>query len=254
MNRTRTPTQQTKKGKKVPECEDVELEFCKRALSLLTSLYEVPSTEEITTFPPSKKVDVPPQEKKLAFNSNIVDLRLKKAQDAQAQNHATLNEQIAQRVEELSSELRASNVNLDDVFVPSQVDRPDVPLYIQNIERDERRKAFKKKKRVEPMDMMKIQAEYQERLLQSQLKGTEKLQKRLSKIMNNENAIPPTTYHHINHEDKFDYRKRENERKKAIAERRAKQVSYMKPEDYKKLVKPRKVEISSTTEYSEDEE
>ena len=248
MNRTKTSST-TKKTKQIPPCEDVNQEFCQRTLSLLTSLFETPSIDEIMSFPPSKKVEVPPPEKKLNFNSNIVELRLRRAVDQQNKSHNTMSENISKRVDEMSEILRSSNVNLDSVFVPGPVERPNIPKYLENLLQDQKRYQIRKRKS-EPLDMTKIQNEYQERLQQSKIRGLERFNKRQERMLNPETSIPDTIYRHPMYDDKLDYRKREAERKKDIEARRTKKLNFMKPEDYKKLVKRRKeVHSSSDSEY-----
>ena len=217
MNRTRTPVQ-SHKTKQVPECEDVDQEFCKRALSLLTSLYETPTADEIISFPPSSKVDLPPPDKKLNFNSNIVDLRLRRAQDQQIKAIDDLNSLLASRVDDMSKDLKESNINLDDVFMADKV------------------------------NMKKIQTEYRERLEKSKERGTERLHRRINRITNSGPQIPENTYH-SNRVDDLDPRKREIERRKILKERKDKRLHFMSQNDYKKFVKPKK-----TVKTSEDED
>lgn len=257
MNRTRTP-QQTHKTKRVPECEDVDQEFCKRALSLLTSLYENPTADEIITFPPAAKVDVPPPDKKLNFNSNIVDLRLRRAQDQQVQAIEELNKLLESRVDEMSKDLKESNINLDDVFMADKVDRPEVPRYIANIQKDQKRLAKVGRNMYrEPMDMEKIQTEYRERLKQSKAKGIERLNRRIDKITNSGPQISKDTYYSKtlnNKVDDLDPRKREIERRKILKERKNKQLHFMNKEDYKKFVRPKKNTKAEDEDSAEDEE
>lgn len=255
MNKTRTPVK-SQKTKRAPECEDVDQEFCKRALSLLTSFYETPTADEILTFPPAMKVDVPPPDKKHNFNSNIVDLRLRRAQDQQPNAMDELNKLLEQRVEEMSKDLKESNANLDDVFMADKVNRPEVPRYLANIQKDLKReaRAGRNKYREPPMDMKKIQTEYKERLEQSKLRGTERLRNRINKITNSGQPISQNTYH-SNHVDDLDPRKRELERRKTLKERKDKQLHFMSPEQYKKLVRPKKpTEPADEAENAEYEE
>lgn len=248
MNRTRTPVQ-SHKTKQVPECEDVDQEFCKRALSLLTSLYETPTADEIISFPPSSKVDLPPPDKKLNFNSNIVDLRLRRAQDQQIKAIDDLNSLLASRVDDMSKDLKESNINLDDVFMADKVNRPEVPRYIANIQKDQKRLAKVGRNMYrEPMDMKKIQTEYRERLEKSKERGTERLHRRINRITNSGPQIPENTYH-SNRVDDLDPRKREIERRKILKERKDKRLHFMSQNDYKKFVKPKK-----TVKTSEDED
>ncbi|OHT11673.1 hypothetical protein TRFO_03896 [Tritrichomonas foetus] len=184
------------------------------------------------TFPPSKKVDVPPADKKINFNSNIVDLRLRKLTEQHNQTLASLNDSIAQRVEEMAEILKSSTVNLDDVFMPGQVDRPEVPKYLANIYEDQKRDSMRKKTRVEPMDMAKIQNEYKERLRAAEMRGTDRLRRRIEKTMSSGATTAKNTYRSDKVDD-MDYRKRAIEQKKIKQERREKLMNYIKPEEYK---------------------
>lgn len=232
MNRT-TPVKE-KKQKRVPECEDVELEFCQRALSLLTSFYETPSTSEILNFPPAKKVDLPPPEKKVPFNSSVIDLRVRRTQEQQKNDLVNINESIATRVEEMSEVLRSSNVNLDDVFLPEQADRPEKPRYLLNQELDEKAEAERKRtNRNAPLDMETVEKEYKQRLKKSQQKGLLRCQRRMERIKENASKTKPFYKTKIATNTK---QPNPEEQKKEIRERTK---TYRDPEYYRQYVKTR---------------
>lgn len=253
MSKTRT-FGQTRKTKRIPPCEDVDQEFCKRALSLLTSMYEQPSIESIVEFPPVKKTDDVPIEKKVNFNSNIVDLRLRRKQTQKESSSGELNDTIAQKVEEMSKTLKESNVNLDDIFMPEKAPRADVPRYIANIQKDMKRNSqSNRKKNRDQMQMDKIQEEYRERLKKSEQKGLERLERRLSKYKSTASEVPEDIFRKNNEDDNLDYRKREVEKMKTLRERREKQIHFMSHDQYKQLVRPKQKAKSVLDEHDENE-
>ena len=147
------------------ECSNIEEEFCIRAMSLLASLYEAqPSTKEILTFPPAKKMTIK-GEKKIAFHSNVADLRLRRFEDQKGKLLGQIDANIGQRIEEMTDILKNSPVDLDDVFMPEQAKRPDMPKYLVSQERDEKfLRELGMRKKYHPMAMQTIQREYSKRL------------------------------------------------------------------------------------------
>ena len=239
MSRTprATPTKTKQK-----ECADVEQEFCTRALSLLASFYETPSTSEILTFPPAKKVDVPPPDRKIAFHSNVADLRLKRSQDQLAKENVSINQNIATRIEEMAETLKTSTVDLDDIFLPEQAERPELPRYLVNQQLDEKReRELVKKPTYKPMDMTQVQHEYTRRLEAARKKGVERAKHRAERQQAGEAKSPFRS----SYADDNDPRVREAERMKIVKARRAAQVGYKTPDEYRQYVKPKSVSKTS---------
>lgn len=155
-----TPKQRIKTPTK--KCNDVEEEFSKRFLSLFASLYDVPSTEPLLSFPAgpqSRKNAQTPNEhkgtkaliKNPPFNAIVWDLRLKKNAETQIEINKEASDlvtaefdkisQLIQENEQSEEEEEYSQPNtgfneLRDIFQPTPAERPDVPKYLQNIQQD----------------------------------------------------------------------------------------------------------------------
>jgi hypothetical protein len=137
---SRTPTKVKKKA--IAPCENVELEFTQRFLSLFTSFYYTPSTEEIATFPPAppdplgtpkdRPVKIPP------FHSGVWDLRLKKAVEARLTNDTQTSDSLTEQANQLRENLSAETPQLGEIFMPRKAERPEVPVYIKMLEQDEK--------------------------------------------------------------------------------------------------------------------
>lgn len=160
-----TPKQRTRTPNK--KCNDVEEEFSKRFLSLFTSLYDNPSTEPLTTFPPilqSRSNAQVSAEKKGSrsliknppFNAVVWDLRLKKNVETQIEQNKASSDlvtaefdriaEIIQNNEQQQDQNEESNEQqpqqtldfneLRNIFQPTPAERPEVPKYLQNIQQD----------------------------------------------------------------------------------------------------------------------
>lgn len=235
MNRADTRKNPTKE-KSGKESVNVEEEFCTRAFSLLASFYETPSITEIVTFPPVKKSSEAAPEKKIAFSSNLADLRLKRAQAKQLERCDSINESIATRIEEMAEIFKTSTVDLDDVFLPEQASRSDLPIYLRNQQKDERMEYEKsmRKTQYRPMEMAEIQKEYSQRLETAKQKGVDRAQKRAdrfkSHIAGQTTHFTPSKFH-----DDTSLRAQAIEKRKTIEARRNAQMNYMTKEQYQAL-------------------
>jgi hypothetical protein len=179
----RTPTKAKKKP--VPPCENVELEFTQRFLSLFTSFYDTPSTEEITTFPPAppdpsgEVKEAPP--KPPPFQSGVWDLRLKKAVDHRITNDRVATDSLSEQVLQLRDSLAAETSDLSDIFVPRKAERPSVPLYIQNLDRDRQEllNSFKPRGRVKMENHAELEQLFSDRLARQKEVSKQRAQRRL---------------------------------------------------------------------------
>ena len=158
-----TPKQRTRTPNK--KCNDVEEEFSKRFLSLFTSLYDIPSTEPLLSFPAlpqSRTSTQTPKDQKGAkaliknppFNAVVWDLRLKKNVETELEQNKAASELVNaefDRISELICENEQREKNEEDndnhqqtngfnelqnIFQPTPAERPDVPKYLQNIQQD----------------------------------------------------------------------------------------------------------------------
>lgn len=141
MASPRTPTKG--RTKKIPPCENVELEFTQRFLSLFTSFYDTPSTTEILTFPPAPadpSGELAPQSttKTPPFHSAVWDMRLSKAVAARQTNDQMTSDSLSEQVLQLRDSLAADTPELTEIFAVEKAPRPEIPLYVQNIEKDKK--------------------------------------------------------------------------------------------------------------------
>ena len=238
---SKTPRATPTKTAKQKECEDVEQELCTRALSLLASFYETPpSTTEISTFPPAKKIDLPEIDRKISFHSNVADLRLKRSVDQQAKENQSLQQNVASRIENMAETLKDNDVDLDDVFMPEKAERPELPKYLQNLQRDEEiMQGLMKKPLHIPMDMLKVQREYTRRLEIARKKGIERAKNRIQRQQKGEAGSPSLSTYKSSFSDRYYYDPGSTERAKMnlIRARRAAQVGYKTPEEYRSFAR-----------------
>lgn len=233
-----TPTKG--RTKSVPVCDDVPGEFCKRVLSLMASFYETPSTTEQLTFPPAKKANPPQsQAQKLEFESSITDLRVRREQESQASSIASINDSINKRVEEIASEFNQSNVDLDDVFAPEVVVRPEIPKYLLNQQLDEKFEIERRKKRrLLPMDVQEIEKKQTARLQTAKEKGIERAKKRIEK-QQGQTPTPTKRYYQSKtfKNDEKSIRSVSKQKQNDINERRQKMLNYTNSEEYREITK-----------------
>ena len=182
MSKVRTPHAKT--TKKIKPCEDVDLEFCTRALSLLASFYEAtPSTEPITTFPPVNSTKSIQSERKIEFHSNIVDLRLRKQEDQRQNSLQKMDESIRKQADEIEQKLKTSHVDIDDAFEPEHADRPETPLYITNaIRAEEKEEALLMRRQRKPVDMATMTKQFTKRAEEAKKRGEERARNRVQKL------------------------------------------------------------------------
>ena len=233
MSRRTTPTKS--RSRTAPVCEDVPGEFCKRVLSLMASFYDTPSTHEIATFPPAKKAEPSSPAKKLEFESSITDLRVKRILDSQDSINSA-NASINGKVDKLYKKMSTSNVDLDDVFAPETVIRPNIPLYLLNQQLDEEflLEERKRNRATKPMEMDKIVKEQTMRLKAAKEAGKRRPQQRLKRIQNQ----TPTPKKELYRSKLFD-----KEEEKKILNNSSKRRNPPKPED-----KPKTPRNKSTTQ------
>lgn len=181
MNRSKhsTPIKSPKREQK--PCENVEEEFCKRTLALVTSYYETLPMFEILNFPPVENATVQP-EKKCAFNSSIVDLRMKRALENHKKAIQQYSENYVNTIEQFSTKLKSASNSLDDVFHNEPVDRPPKPLYIMNEEKDKLAEKQIKRRFMRSLNILKMEPKMKERLQESERKGKERAAWRYNRL------------------------------------------------------------------------
>ena len=197
MSRTpKTPKTTPRKQKEPQLCEDVEAEFCLRALSLFASFYETCSIEEIATFPPPKTQVVPPPEKTVEFSSPIIDHRLRRNQEKRASSIANENKILSLRAEDISNQMENEEnlVNLDEIFAPDRANRSETPKYILNQEMDRQIEREKRATTHKGLGMTEIQKQFRERLAASKKRGEERCRMRIKRQEESAKNTKPNLY------------------------------------------------------------
>jgi hypothetical protein len=225
-------------------CENVEQEFCTRALLLLASFYETPTVDPIATMPPVKPGDSLPSPPVVAFNSAIADLRLRRAQEQQLAAHKAMCEQIATRAEEMSQLLRKTDANLDDVFLSESAPRPNKPLYQANLERDANAAAAfaleQRKPRYKPLEIGKVEREFKRRLDECAARGADRARRRIERTeVSGKGPYKVESPH-------WSLGQRLEEERQALQGRRAAQLNYKTPNEYRSLLKPKATQPTAT--------
>jgi hypothetical protein len=236
------------RAKSAPVCENVEQEFCTRALSLLASFYESPTIDPIVTMPPVKPGNPLPSPSVVAFSSAVADLRLRRAQEQQVAARSAMCEQIASRAEEMSQLLRSTSANLDDVFLSEPAPRPIKPLYQANLERDANAAARfaleQRKPRYKPLEIGKVEREFKRRLEESAARGAERARRRIERTETSGKGsykVEPSSGH-------WNLGQQLEDERQAIQIRRAAQMRYKTPDEYRTLARPKGAPPTATDE------
>lgn len=179
-----TPTKSPKSPKSPKPVEDVEEEFCKRTMQLLTAFYEPIGINEILMFPPVQENEQLPQEKSLPFNSSVVELRLKRTVENEINNYQQLIDNYNKRIAYLQNEISSQQMNLDEIFQAEPIDRPAKPLYIVNEEKDIEAAERMKLRGMKTLDVLKTEPQMKERLQEAQKKGKERAAARVLRMSN----------------------------------------------------------------------
>jgi hypothetical protein len=175
------------KRKAIPPCQNVELEFTRRFLSLFSSFYGTPSMDEILTFPPAPPSDVPrdprPVPKIPPFHSGVWDLRLQKAIEARRKQDRETERGISDQVSQLNEAQTAEVPDLTEMFRAPKVDRPAIPLYIQNLRADRQAWFDEARNRVRPqrVDMNAAGALFKERIARQRALVKQRSQRRFAR-------------------------------------------------------------------------
>lgn len=234
MSRRSTP----KKAKEPVPCEDVEAEFCLRALSLFASLYGSPSTEEITTFPPPKSQKIPPPEKSIPFNSPIIDHRLRRNQEKRASTFENQSKLLSLQAERISEKLDSedNDCNLEEIFAPEKATRTEKPKYILNEEMDRKIEQDKREQKPKPLDMKEIQKQFKARLEASKKRGKERSAQRKERLEETERQAMEQSQKLYQSKLPKDGRMTPERQKMMAKTRQTARMNYKTPEDYAKLV------------------
>lgn len=144
-----TPATPKAKDSETPDIStDPESEFTERFLYLFTSFYEFPNEQYVrpkTAKSKTKKKTIEQQtptsqqkKKALPFHSGVWDLKLQRALEERIEKDKVASEQISEQVLQIRESLSTQKPNINNVFLPPKVEIPEVPRYMQNIEKDEK--------------------------------------------------------------------------------------------------------------------
>ena len=185
MSKTPTKTSPSKTPKKQTPTRSVEDEFSYRVLGLMTSFYELTNFNEYLGFPnyenQTTEQNDKTQEKSYPFNSTITDLRVKKVYDSKDQVNETYNQHIEEMITEFNNDKQENYDDLHLAFMPEQAERPEVPLYMINQQKD--LEAFKTKRNpVKLLNVTDIESEMKPRLEKSKQRGIERSRQRVMRL------------------------------------------------------------------------
>ncbi|OHS96679.1 hypothetical protein TRFO_09839 [Tritrichomonas foetus] len=208
MDRTPNSLRKTRSPREKEPEQNINCDFCRNIFNMLASSYGMPTDPQIPLHFKKDKKTVS-EEKSPAFQSKIVDLRLRRQQEQRSQIQDDSNVRISSLIEEVSQKLKDNLEDIDDVFQPEKANRSDVPLYLRNTEYDHRaEERYERARRSphQPMNMKSITKEYTNRLERSQIIGTARAEKRVLRMQMHalENNVP--NQHIIGHDDSdYDY-------------------------------------------------
>lgn len=166
-------------SKKEITTDNFPFDFYNRAFEILAYLYKS-GPEQSTILPnPTDEITVK-EENKYPFQSRIVDLRLRRNQDQRASIQKESNKIFSNEYKKYGKLIKNDNDDIISAFEVEQAVRPDIPLYLQNVIKDEKENSWKyrRKKRPNPMNMKKIEKEYTERLKTSEKTGINRAKRR----------------------------------------------------------------------------
>lgn len=214
-------------------CEDMEAEYYSRILSIFTSFYDQPSGEDLSEFPPPKLNTSQKQEKSPAFESTLVDHRLKKLQEARNSDIQLMSNMISLKSDDLSKQFKESNTNLDETFAPERANRESKPKYLLLQEMDRIESNAKRGMNRQPLDIKTTEKLFTQRLKAAKQKGIEKARARAERQQSQgkvtvqiyESKVKPKEYTVT---DKMQYA--------AAKSKYNNRMNYMSPNDYKKFV------------------
>jgi hypothetical protein len=172
----------TKKATKVKYCEDVNNEFFTRFYDLLYTNYHNEEPKPIETFPPMKPGSEAKAETQQAFNSKIVDLRIKRAFDKKLNNkeHEETNE--TDEKDKFEKRMENNEEQIDEVFEKVGITISPIPTYIANQMKDEVELKAKNERKNKRVNMKEVEAEFTRRLKQSEQRGRERALRRNAKL------------------------------------------------------------------------
>ncbi|OHT03608.1 hypothetical protein TRFO_28981 [Tritrichomonas foetus] len=171
------------KTTKNPQQQDLEISelFCLNALKMLGSIYLIHNQVQQDPFPIIEGDAVP--ESKHAFQSRVVDLKLRRQTEKNSEVQKEFNSNLADQNDmysEYYNQEEIMNINIDDAFAPQAVERPQNYKYLSHAQKDS--VVQKKPANNKGINMKKITKEYQARLNQAKEKGINRAKRRAEKM------------------------------------------------------------------------
>ena len=164
----------------------ITTDFCKRAFQLLASCYrlENPPSMKFAAANTENKKRMP--EKNQAFQSKIVDLRMRRQQDQLEAVRTQKLKEIQSNVDQISKRLAEKNENIDEAFLNEKVAKPDIPIYLRNAEKFERRVEFEQERAkcipYKPMNMLEVEKLFTYRLAKAKESGEMRARQRVIRM------------------------------------------------------------------------
>ena len=200
MRSPRTPEKSPKKGK-IEYCEDINQEFAIKTTDLFSSMFESAYINQISIRPvkndSTENIKKTP-EKNLAYNSAILDCRLKRFVNQRNEKDKNSQTQFEEKLPEIQKILN-EDVNLDDVFALDQSYRSEIPLYFKNEFPEEEKSEKEDLKRISPrgIGIAEFTQQYTIRLAKQEQLLQEKKAKREQKIKELEKSYKDQLNSHL---------------------------------------------------------
>jgi hypothetical protein len=181
-------------GKKKPisPADAFEMEFTQRLLDLFVSFYGAPLADPIRPFPPDPGPNFgEPPPRPPPFHASVWGLRLRKAAEIRLAQDQMASDSLSEQVLQLRNTLADAAAPSHDAFRAPRAQRPSVPTYLQNLDRD--RKAllltFKAQGRARRANIAQMQQLFAEHLAKRNALTAERSEKRKELLRKTEREI-----------------------------------------------------------------
>ena len=176
-----------KAGKEQEENETGNLttDFCKRTFQLLASCYHLEGP------PPLRFASATTGKKRLpekgpAFQSKIVDLRMRRNQEQLETARNQKLKVLDGNLDEISRRLSEKSENIDEAFLNEKAPKPDIPAYIRNAEKYERKVELDTERAkcvpYKPMNMLEVEKLFTYRLAKAKESGEQRAKERVLRM------------------------------------------------------------------------
>ena len=153
---------------------------------------------------------------------------MKKAIDARLTNDQLTSDSLSEQVLQLRETLATENSDLNDIFAPQKTERPEVPLYIQNMQKDEAREDEDRTRRRKPQssNVAEMSHLFTERLRTQKAMSKERAKRRFmrAKDLEREHFEFVTTLHKCKVQETMDTKTLAQSKFKVLQKLREKQL------------------------------